>query len=59
MRGIGSKVGSILRALGPPFNAAICKKTGGHVVTDTDAEQECAFWPIDIFVHLARLMNNE
>ena len=58
-RGIGGKVSSILRALVPPFYAAICKMAGGHVVSETDAEQERALRPIDIFVHLARRVNNE
>ena len=50
--GIGVKVGRILRALGPPFNAAIGQVSGGHVITDPQTEQERAFWAIDIFMQL-------
>lgn len=58
-RGIGGKVSRILWTLGPPLHAAICKMAGGHVVSDTDAEQERPIRPIDILVHLPGRMNDE
>jgi len=57
--GIGVKVGRILRALGPPFNAAIGQVSGGHIITDPQTEQERAFWAIYIFMQLTWRMNDK